>query len=51
MRSTLPTLIVALFYDLPPDKDPRIPTQGEKRERELRDLVPKGKRPVVLIDY
>ena len=26
----------------------RIPTQSEKRERELRDLVKKGKRPVVL---
>jgi len=35
-RATLPTLIAALFYDLSPDKDPRIPTQGEKRERELR---------------
>jgi type II secretory pathway predicted ATPase ExeA len=48
-RATLPTLIAALFYDLSPDKDPRIPTQGEKRERELRDLVRKGKKPVVLI--
>jgi type II secretory pathway predicted ATPase ExeA len=48
-RAILPTLIAALFYDLSPDKDPRIPTQGEKRERELRDLVRKGKKPVVLI--
>jgi type II secretory pathway predicted ATPase ExeA len=48
-RATLPTLIAALFYDLSPEKDPRIPTQGEKRERELRDLVRKGKKPVVLI--
>lgn len=47
-RSTLSTLIAALFYDLSPDKDVRIPGQGEKRERELRDLIKKGKKPVVL---
>jgi len=44
----LSTLITALFYDLSPDKQVRIPTQGEKRERELRELVKKHKRPVVL---
>jgi type II secretory pathway predicted ATPase ExeA len=47
-RATLPTLIAALFYDLSPDKDPRIPTQGEKRERDLRDLVKRSRKPVVL---
>jgi type II secretory pathway predicted ATPase ExeA len=47
-RTTLAILIAALFYDLSPDKDPRIPTQGEKRERELRDLVKRGRKPVVL---
>jgi type II secretory pathway predicted ATPase ExeA len=47
-RATLPTLIAALFYDLSPDKDPRIPTQGEKRERDLRDLVKRGRKLVVL---
>lgn len=47
-RATLPTLIAALFYDLSTDKDPRIPTQGEKRERDLRDLVRRGRKPVVL---
>jgi len=44
----LGTLITALFYDLSPDKAVRIPAQGEKRERELRDLVKKSKRPVAL---
>lgn len=44
----LGTLITALFYDLSPDKQVRIPSQGEKRERELRDLVKKHKRPVAL---
>ena len=47
-RITLGTLITALFYDLSTEKPLRIPTQSEKRERELRDLVKKGKRPVVL---
>jgi type II secretory pathway predicted ATPase ExeA len=44
----LGTLIAALFYDLPTGKQVRIPTQGEKRERELRELVKKSKRPVAL---
>jgi type II secretory pathway predicted ATPase ExeA len=44
----LGTLITALFYDLSPDKQVRIPSPGEKRERELRELVKKGKRPVAL---
>jgi len=44
----LSTLITALFFDLSPDKPVRIPTQGQKRERELRELVKKHKRPVVL---
>lgn len=44
----LGTLITALFYDLSPDKQVRIPTQGEKRERELQALVKKSKRPVAL---
>ena len=48
-RATLGTLIAALFYDLSPDKDVKIPGQGEKRERDLRDLIKKGKKPVVLI--
>lgn len=48
-RSTLATLISALFYDLSiDDKDVKISSQGEKRERELRTLIKKGKKPVVL---
>jgi len=47
-RVTLATLIEALFYDLG-DKNVVIPKQPEKRERELRDLVRKARRPVVLI--
>ena len=47
-RATLPTLIAALFYDLSTDKEIRIPKDGEKRERELRELIRKGKKPVAL---
>ena len=46
--TTVPTLIAALFYDLSPEKDLKIPTQGEKRERELRKLVLRGGKPVAL---
>lgn len=44
----LATLINALFYDLAQDKQVQIPKQGERRERELQELVRKGKRPVAL---
>lgn len=44
----LATFIAALFYDLSTEKQVRIPTQGEKRERDLRELVKKNKRPVAL---
>lgn len=47
-RLRLPTLITALFYDLAADREPRIPSLSERRERELRDLVRKAKRPVAL---
>ena len=43
-RTTVPTLIAALFYDLSREKEPKIPTQGEKRERELRKLIGAGDR-------
>ncbi|MBB5470943.1 type II secretory pathway predicted ATPase ExeA [Paraburkholderia sp. Clong3] len=33
-RIKLATFIAALFYDLSTEKQVRIPTQGEKRERE-----------------
>jgi len=47
-RATLATLISALFYDLSADKKLKIPSQGEKRERELRELIGKRKKPVAL---
>ena len=47
-RATLPSLIAALFYDLSSDKQVKIPSSGEKRERELRELFRKGKKPVAL---
>jgi type II secretory pathway predicted ATPase ExeA len=40
-RTTLSTLIAALFYDLSSEKNPKIPTHGEERERafdEAHDL-------------
>jgi type II secretory pathway predicted ATPase ExeA len=47
-RVTLPSLISALFYDISPDKEPIIPTQGEKRERALQALIRQGRKPVAL---
>jgi len=47
-RTTVETLMAALFYDLSTEKQVKIPSQGERRIRELRDLVKKGKRPVAL---
>ena len=44
----LATLISALYYDLSHDKQVQIPKQGERRERELQELVKKGKRPAAL---
>lgn len=48
-RATLGTLITALFCDLSPDKEPKIPKPGELRERELINLVRKRKKPIVLL--
>lgn len=46
---TIPTLFVALFYDLSQkEKNIKVPTQNEKRERELIELMKKHKKPVVL---
>ncbi|MGB8601911.1 MAG: AAA family ATPase, partial [Rhizomicrobium sp.] len=44
----LATLIAALYYDLATDKQVQIPKQGERRERDLRELVRKNKRTVAL---
>lgn len=46
---TIATIFVALFYDLSQkEKDFKIPTTGEKRERELIILMKKYKKPVAL---
>src|SRR3546814_5473024 len=49
-RTSLPSLIEALFYDLSPGDraQVKIPKQAERRERDLRDIMRKGKCPVVL---
>jgi type II secretory pathway predicted ATPase ExeA len=50
-RTSLPSLIEALFYDLSPGDraQVKIPKQAERRERDLRDIMKKGKRPIVLV--
>ena len=48
-RTTLGTLILALFYDLATEKDFRVPTQPERRERALRDLIRKRHKPIALL--
>ena len=45
---SLATLIMALFYDLATEKDFKIPTQPERRERALRDLIRKRQKPIAL---
>jgi type II secretory pathway predicted ATPase ExeA len=47
-KTNLTTLITALFYDVSGDKDYRVPKLGEKRERDLRNLIKDSKKPVVL---
>lgn len=44
----LSSLLAALFYDLSTEKNVRIPSGVERRERELLDLLKKNKRPVAL---
>jgi type II secretory pathway predicted ATPase ExeA len=38
----LATLISALYYDLSQDKQVQIPKQGERRGRELQELIKKA---------
>lgn len=47
-RVVLPALVTALFLDVSGDVDSKVPTQAEKRERKLQDLIRKTKKPVVL---
>lgn len=44
----LVTLITALFYDLSPDKLEKVPSNSEKRERLLLELIQKARLPVAL---
>jgi hypothetical protein len=48
-RVNLGTLMTALFYDLSTEKDLKLPTQPEQRERKLLALIQKCRKPVVLI--
>lgn len=47
-RVNLGTLIMALFYDLTTEKEVKIPTQPEKRERQLLELMRKRRKTVAL---
>ena len=47
-RVNLGTLITALFYDLSTEKELKLPTQPEKRERMLLALIQKRRKPVAL---
>jgi type II secretory pathway predicted ATPase ExeA len=47
-RVSLASLINSLFFDLSTKKDVLIPSQGERRERGLQELIKQSKKPVVL---
>src|SRR3954468_13656103 len=47
-RTTVATLIDALFYDLSQESEIRIPKQGENRERKRRSLIRRRRKPVAL---
>jgi type II secretory pathway predicted ATPase ExeA len=47
-RVSLTMLMMALFYDLSSEKEIRIPSQSEKRIRNLIELIRKQKKPVAL---
>jgi len=47
-KTTLTTLITALFYDISGSKDYAVPKQGERRDRELQELIRTAKKPVAL---
>ncbi|MGB3612177.1 MAG: AAA family ATPase [Elainellaceae cyanobacterium] len=48
-RVNLTTLMTALFLDLATERDFKPPSQPERRERKLLELVEKCRKPVVLI--
>lgn len=45
----LATLIEALYYDLSTEKQVLIPKKIEKRDRQLQELIVKGKKPIVML--
>jgi type II secretory pathway predicted ATPase ExeA len=47
-RVELRTVIMALFYDLATEKDVKIPTHPETRERQVLDLISKRRKPIAL---
>lgn len=47
-RVALPSLITALFLDVSGDATMKAPTQPEKRERLLQELIRKARKPVAL---
>ena len=47
-KINLATLMMALFFDLATDKDGRMPTQPERRERALLELIKKRHKPIAL---
>ncbi len=47
-RVNISTLYTALFFDLVKDKNFKIPSQAEQRERKLLELVKKQDKPIVL---
>jgi type II secretory pathway predicted ATPase ExeA len=48
-RVTIQTLVTALFHDLSSEREVKIPTQAEHRERKLLELIGKRKKPIVLL--
>lgn len=47
-KINLRTLMTALFYDLSTKSGVKLPTQPEKRERQLLALIKKSRKPVAL---
>lgn len=47
-RVNINTLYTALFSDLETEKGFKIPTQPERRERKLQELIKKLKKPIVM---
>lgn len=47
-RVALPALITALFLDISGDPELKVPTQPERRERMLQELIKTSKKPIAL---